>query len=233
MLMNTGTEEISHIEMLATAVALNLEGAPNELKDKIAKDNPLVESVMGGIDPRHILSSGLSAMATDANGNPFNGSWIIGTGNIAANMYANVNAEASGRLLATRLYEMTDDPGMKDMLSFLIARDTMHQNQWLAVLEELKEPLPVPNSFPKTQENKEFNYSFIVTDLSKAVPEGRYTSGKSIDGKGEFNVKFAEPMGEEPVLPPPSPKTYAQNDEMDGLGKAKTVVDKVVDKIKK
>ena len=38
-------------------------------------------------------------------------------------------AEATGRILATRLYEMTDDPGMKDMLSFLIARDSMHQNQ--------------------------------------------------------------------------------------------------------
>jgi hypothetical protein len=36
-----------------------------------------------------------------------------------------------------RLYGLTDDPGMKDMLQFLIARDTMHQNQWLAVIEEL------------------------------------------------------------------------------------------------
>ena len=28
MLLNTGTEEIAHIEMLATAVALDLEGSP-------------------------------------------------------------------------------------------------------------------------------------------------------------------------------------------------------------
>src|SRR3712207_6185334 len=42
MLLNTGTEEMAHIEMLATAVALNLEGAPNEVKDKIATANPLV-----------------------------------------------------------------------------------------------------------------------------------------------------------------------------------------------
>jgi Mn-containing catalase len=32
-------------------------------------------------------------------------------------------------VLATRLYNMTEDKGMKDFLSFLIARDTMHQ--WL------------------------------------------------------------------------------------------------------
>lgn len=31
-----GTEEIGHIEMLATAVALNLEGAPASLQEEIA-----------------------------------------------------------------------------------------------------------------------------------------------------------------------------------------------------
>lgn len=38
MLLETGTEEIGHIEMLATAVALNLEGAPLSLKEELAKD---------------------------------------------------------------------------------------------------------------------------------------------------------------------------------------------------
>ncbi len=228
MLLNTGTEEIAHIEMLATAVALNLEGAPSNLKDQIASSNPLVEGIMGGIDPRHILSSGLSAMATDANGVPFNGSWVVGSGNIAANMHANVYAEATGRVLATRLYEMTDDPGMKDMLSFLIARDSMHQNQWMAVIEELGDQHPVPNSFPRSNENQDFNYSFVVTSMDKTYPEGRWTSGKSIDGHGEFNVKHAEPLGGEVKLPPPSPLTYAQKEEMiDGKG----VIEKVVDTI--
>src|SRR4051812_38092111 len=100
MLMETGTEEISHIEMLATAVALNLEGSSSAVKDEMAAADPMVEAIMGGRDPRHILSSGLGAMAADANGVPFNGSWVIGTGNIASDMYANVHAEASGRVLA-------------------------------------------------------------------------------------------------------------------------------------
>lgn len=34
---------------------------------------------------------------------------------------------------------MTSDHGVRDMLSFLIARDTMHQNQWLAAIAELEE----------------------------------------------------------------------------------------------
>ena len=38
MLLNTGTEEIGHVEMLSTAVALNLEGAPLSFKEDMAKD---------------------------------------------------------------------------------------------------------------------------------------------------------------------------------------------------
>lgn len=63
-------------------------------------------------------------------------SHVYATGNIGADMLAKVTAEAGGRVLASRLYNMTDHAGVKDMLSFLIARDTMHQQQWLAVIEE-------------------------------------------------------------------------------------------------
>jgi Mn-containing catalase len=230
MLLETGTEEMAHIEMLATAVALNLEGAPMSMQDEFAKDK-MVGAILGGMDPRHILSSGLSAMAVDSNGVPFNGSWVVGSGNIAADMYANVMAESTGRLLATRLWEMTDDSGMKDMLSFLIARDTMHQNQWLAVLEEvggMNGVHPIPNSFPQSEEIKDFNYAFISTVLNGGTPQGRWTQGQSIDGKGEFHIRKAEPLGGEPQLAPPDPRGHAQNEQMMGgdgmLGKIKNMV---------
>jgi Mn-containing catalase len=204
MLLNTGTEEIGHIEMLATAVALNLEGAPAKLQEEIAGKNGMVEAVLGGQDPRHVLSAGLAAMPADANGNPFNGSWVVATGNVGSDMHANVHAEASGRLLATRLYEMTDDPGMKDMLSFLIARDTMHQNQWMAVLEEQKDMgMPVPPDFPQEQEKQEFAYEFFVHSDGEVPKDARWTSGTSVDSHGEFGVREAEPMGEVPKLAPP------------------------------
>jgi len=199
MLLNTGTEEIGHIEMLATAVALNLEGAPARLQEQVAASDGAVAAVLGGQDPRHVISSGLGAMPVDANGNPFNGSWVVATGNLAADMHANVTAEGGGRLLATRLYEMTDDPGMKDMLSFLIARDTMHQNQWMAVLEELKDMgMPVPADFPQEQEKEEFSYTFLLHSDAPVPDDARWTSGPSVDGKGEFSIREAEAFGGEP-----------------------------------
>jgi Mn-containing catalase len=233
MLLETGTEEIAHIEMLATAVAMNLEGASMALKEKMAASNPLIESVLGGKDPRHVLSSGLGAMAADSNGVPFNGSWIISTGNIAADMHANIHAEASGRVLATRLYEMTDDPGMKDMLAFLIARDTMHQNQWMAVLQELGDGHPVPNSFPQHLENQDVNYTFISTNVDREPsPHARWTEGSSIDGKGQFTFMHAEPMGGIPDLAMADKEVHAQTQQMVGrepYHQDKSIIEKAKD----
>ena len=221
MLLETGTEEMAHVEMLATAVALNLEGAPLSMQEAGAKD-PVVAAVMGGMDPRHVLSTGLGAAAMDANGVPFNGSWIVGSGNVAADMYCNVMAESTGRALAVRLHNMTDDKGMKDMLKFLIARDTMHQNQWLAVLEELGGPSaihPIPNSHPESEQIEEYAYAFVSTATKDgAVAEGRWSKGESIDGHGEFSLRKAEPVGGEPQLAPAKPGAGAQAEQVGDPG---------------
>lgn len=208
MLLHTATEEISHIEMLATAVALNLEGAPLSFQEEGYNGSVAVAAAMGGMMPRHILSSGLNALPVDANGVPFSGAFVVASGNLAGDMYANVMAESTGRTLAARLYEMTDDPGMKKMLAYLIARDTMHQNQWLAVIEELGEHLPVPASFPQAEENQDFNYGFMTTSVNgMPTPEGRWTSGKSMDGKGEFSVT-EQPGAGKPMRESPDPRTH-------------------------
>ncbi|WP_431268597.1 manganese catalase family protein [Dankookia sp. P2] len=218
MLINTGTEEIGHIEMLSTAVALNLEGAPLSLQEDVANDG-IAGAVLGGMNLRHILSTGLAATPENCNGVPFNASHVYASGNIAADMYANVAAEATGRALATRLYGMTNDPGMKDMLSFLIARDTMHQQQWLAVIEELggqTEQLPIPNSFPQEQEANRFSYAYFGHRIDKQIPMGRWTEGASLDGNGKFEPMISEPLGGEPVLAPPRPDSGAQTEQVMG-----------------
>ena len=49
------------------------------------------------------------------------------------------------------------------MLAYLIARDTMHQNQRHAALEPLEDHVPVPASVPQEKENQEHNYTFVST----------------------------------------------------------------------
>jgi Mn-containing catalase len=227
MLLHTATEEIGHIEMLATAVALNLEEAPASLQETAAAASPIVNAVMGGERPRHvvegmlqrhILSTGMAAFPANSDGVPFDMSHIYASGNLAADMYANVAAEATGRVLACRLYNSATDPGMKDMLSFLIARDTMHQQQWLAVVEELgghQGALPIPNSFDQSQEKQEFSYVFLGTEKDGTPPPaGRFTHGPSLDGRGKFTAMQNVPLGDEPVLGPARPESGAQIEQI-------------------
>jgi Mn-containing catalase len=211
-ILSTATEEIGHIELLSTAVTMNLEGAKSEQVDEVVT-NPIVAARMGALDPRHFLSAGLAAMPSDANGVPFNAACIDVGGNLIANMRANVAAEAIGRTLACRLLEMTDDPGMKDMLRFLIARDTMHQQQWLAVLEELGPEMATnaPGDFENTDQFADHAYNFINHHMDKQIdPSARFANGPSFDGKGEFQV--VEPTSAsapEPNLQKAPPEVHA------------------------
>ncbi len=225
MLLHTATEEIGHIEMLATAVALNLDKAPVTEQEAGAADG-IVGSIMGGGDTkgvmegmlhRHLLSTGLAAYPADADGVPFNMSHIYASGNLAADMYCNVAAEATGRVLACRLYEATNDTGMREMLAFNVARDTMHQQQWLAVIEELGEKahLPMPNSWDQSKETQKYSYAFFGSAADGTPPmSGRWTEGPSLDGKGEFSVMQNVPMGPEPVLGPACKDSFAQKEQM-------------------
>lgn len=192
---------------------------PPPAPKSLAAASPAVNAVLGGMNLRHVLSTGLAALPVDSWGVPVDMSHIYASGNIAADMYCNVAAEATGCALAVRLYNATDDPGMKDMLAFNIARDTMPQQQWLAVLEEMgPKHLPIPNSFPQEKENSDYAYNFFITTTEgvgnqEAQP---WTSGGTPDGKAEFSTFIARPSGEEPSLGFGRPDTFGQKEQANG-----------------
>ena len=158
-------------------------------------------------------------MPVNANGVPFDMSHIYATGNIAADMMANVTAEGGGRVLASRLYNMTDDAGMKDMLSFLIARDTMHQQQWLAVIEELGGMQAACRSRTRRRRSHE------ATEHSLLLPQhlaGRAGAGGPLDvgpvARRQVRVQRGRarrsPRARSPTLGKAKPNSGAQKEQM-------------------
>ena len=133
---------------------------------------------------------------------------MTASGNLLADFTANANGEMQGRIQAARLYHMTQDSGARDLLSFLIARDTMHQNQWVAAIQELREEgvedLPVPSNFPQAEENQDVHYTYINFSDGAAAAEGSWASGPTPDGKGEFGYQEAPERGV-PMPPPTHP----------------------------
>jgi Mn-containing catalase len=211
MLMATAAEEVGHVEMVATMVCRLLEKAPVTDQEAAAAGDSPVASVMGGMHPQHFLTSGLSALPRDSAGNPWNSSFVWGTGNLLADFRANVALESTGRLNLCRLYQLSNDRGVRDMLAFLIARDTMHQNQFLAAIIEIQdsglEETPVPSAFPQSEEMRDASYQFWnLTDGAHAA-DGRWAHGTTPDGRGKFEfLKRPEPLGDAPELGTSNPR---------------------------
>src|SRR4051812_49802371 len=80
MLLDIATEEIGHVEMLATMVARLLEGADANTTESVAKSNSAVAAVLGGtgpkdmmmaaaMNPQALIVAGQGAMPADSMGN--------------------------------------------------------------------------------------------------------------------------------------------------------------------
>lgn len=208
LLMDTGTQELGHIELLATMVARLLEGAPVYEQEKAASD-PIIGAILGGMNPQHAIVHGLGASPKDSNGVPWNAGYIVASGNLLADFRANVNAESQGRLQVARLYSMTDDRGVKDLFSFLLARDTMHQNQWLAAIKDLesKEGPIVPSTVPPEWEATEFSHILYTNPETSTASQLPWVSQPAPDGH-PITVEKPKPLSEKPVLKPGPPESH-------------------------
>jgi Mn-containing catalase len=202
MIMDIATEEIGHVEMIATMVARLLETSPVEA-EKAAEDGGVVGAVPGGDDtqqaivnaamnPQHAIVSGGGATPNDSQGFPWNSRYTIASGNLLADIRFNVTAESQGRLQVTRLYQLTEDSGVRDMFSFLLARGNMHQNQWLAAIEELAadglEENPVPSNFPVEREMGEVAYKFMNFSEGEESAQVRWARGLPWTARGSSST---------------------------------------------
>ncbi|WP_409494594.1 manganese catalase family protein [Amycolatopsis sp. cmx-11-12] len=236
LIMDTATEEIGHVEMLATMVARLLEGAPATATAEAAKD-PVTAAILGGMDPQQAIVAGGGAMLGNSQGVPWNGGYIVASGNLLADFRANAAAEAQGRLQTARLYNMTDDPGVKAMLQFNLARDTVHQKQWLAAIEELEadglESSLVPNAL-FDEENQEHNNT--VWRLSDGTDGSK--GAWSFEGEEIEYLNDPKPLGGPGTAPKPDPAlygTYSPVQDAVGTvkGKAKSAKNKAIEKTKR
>jgi Mn-containing catalase len=224
LLLDIGTEEISHVEMLSNMIGMLLAEVPVEDQQQAARQNSLVSSIAAmanpksaligaAMNPQHLIVSGLGATPNDSVGFPWTARYITCSGNLLADFRLNLTAESQGRLQVSRLYEITQDEGVRDMLGFMLARDTMHQNMWIQAIRDLEqeghETTPCPSNFPRERENRQHAYEFYNCSKGEESREGSWAQGPSPDGQGLFEyVAQPVPFGPEPVPAAVDPLTY-------------------------
>lgn len=220
LIMDIATEEIGHVEMITTMVARLLEGAPATETTRAVDSDPVLAAVLGGMDPQQAIVAGGGAMPANSQGVPWQGGYIVASGNLLADFRANVAAEAQGRLQTARLYNMTDDPGVKDMLRFNLARDTYHQNLWLAAIEQLKadgiEDTVAPNALFDEEHRQHASDLWNLSEGTDAA-DGAWARGTAPDGTHQMGfLEDPQPLGGPAEAPAPDAKLYATYDGSKG-----------------
>jgi Mn-containing catalase len=215
MILDIGTEEIGHVEMLSTMIARLLEGAPSEVTADAAAANPALAAILGGMNPQHSIISGGGALPTNSQGIPWNAGYIVASGNLLTDFRSNVHAEAQSRLQTSRIYNMTDDPGVKAMLKFNLARDTFHQQQWLRGIEQLVADglADVIEDSHAEEEDADQARTYWTLHEGSAGPQGSWAQGRTPVTDQEVLVHGDTPEStDDGTPPPPDPSLYATYD---------------------
>lgn len=131
MLMDIGTEELSHLEVVGTLARMHLK--PMKTSREAAEADPLVAIAGGG-----------GVTLCNSMGNPWTADYLKVTGELDVDLRSNIAAEARAKIVYERLINYTDDPGTKDALQFLMTREITHMKVFMSALESLgKNPLEI------------------------------------------------------------------------------------------
>jgi Mn-containing catalase len=127
LLMDIGTEELSHLEIVGTLARMHL--APMKFAREQAEADPLVAIAGGG---------GVNLF--NSMGNPWTADYLKITGELDVDLRSNIAAEARAKIVYERLINFCDDAGTKDALQFLMTREITHMRMFSRALESLGKP---------------------------------------------------------------------------------------------
>ncbi|SAK56473.1 catalase [Caballeronia temeraria] len=144
LLFDIATEELSHLEIIGSIVAMLNKGAKGQLAEGVEQEAELYRSLTGAGNDSHITSIlyGGGPPLTNSAGVPWTAAYIDTIGEPTADLRSNIAAEARAKIVYERLINVTDDPGIKDALGFLMTREIAHQKSFEKALHSIQPNFP-------------------------------------------------------------------------------------------
>ena len=162
LLLDIATEELSHLEIIGTLVGMLNKGAKGELAEGTETEAELYRSLTANGNDSHITSLlyGGGPALTNSAGVPWTAAYVDTIGEPTADLRSNIAAEARAKIIYERLINVTDDPGVKDALAFLMTREAAHQMSFEKALQSIRNNFP-PGKLPPVEEytNTYYNMS--------------------------------------------------------------------------
>jgi len=166
LLMDIGTEELSHLEVVGTLARMHLR--PLKTNRRAAHEDPLIAIAGGG---------GVGLF--NSMGNAWTADYLKITGELDVDLRSNIAAEARAKIVYERLINFTDDQGTIDALQFLMTREITHMKAFTAALESMGKPAFSIGRIPPTPElvDQYFNDSTGTGDRGEPDSSGPWNEG--------------------------------------------------------
>ena len=144
LLNDIATEELGHVEMIATMIKQLTEGASVE---------EMKSAGLGDMYSEH----GMGVYPSNASGVPFTTGYFAVTGDVLADISEDMAAEQKARTTYDNIIMLIDDPDILDPLKFLREREIVHFQRFGEALERTKDRLNCRNFYainPEFPSNK-------------------------------------------------------------------------------
>jgi Mn-containing catalase len=182
MLLDIATEELSHLEVIGNIICMMNKGVKGKLAEGAGDGEMLAEITQGGESHTLSLLYGGGAALMNSGGAPWTGAYVDTIGEPTADLRSNIAAEARAKIIYERLINVTDDPGVKDALGFLMTREIAHQKSFEKALYAIEPNFP-PGKLPGKEE---FASKFFVMSDAAGRLEGPWNSGEKWERIDEY-----------------------------------------------
>ncbi len=135
LLTDIGTEELSHLEMVATIV----HQLTRDLTDEQVKANPAFA--------QYFVDHTAGVYPTAASGFPWSAASIQSTGDALADLTEDMAAEQKARKTYDNILRLSDDPDVNNVIRFLREREIVHYQRFGECLRNVQEKLDQKNVY--------------------------------------------------------------------------------------
>lgn len=143
MLLDIATEELSHLEVIGSIVAMLMKGTKARLAEGALEESELYREIgANSTSAKEALLFGGGPALVDSAGVPWTAAYIDTRSEPTVDLRSNIAAEARAKIVYERLINVTDDPGVKEALGFLMTREIAHQKSFEKALYSIEDNFP-------------------------------------------------------------------------------------------
>ena len=174
LLLDIATEELSHLEVIGTIVTMLNKGVKAQLSEGQMAEAELFAMVgQTGSSAKESLLFGGGPALIDSAGVPWTAAYVDTRSEPTVDLRSNIAAESRAKIVYERLINITDDPGIKDALTFLMTREVAHQKSFEKALYSIENNFP-PGKLPGREE---FASVYVNASQGEGDMTGPWNSG--------------------------------------------------------